>query len=184
MTKIRMAHEIYASGGIRIDQPKPPEFQICNRCEMAQGDHRAVSPTPIATEEEFAAWKAYLARWTLDYPVKARFEPAMYPHPDGIGWFIRINFLYPEERDARDPSKIPAPSMGLLSPSRLPDRDTPRWLRANLLYHLNHELDEWLRFDDQVPFDPHHQSVYQCEDCIAKMEASQKKAKEGNNDPG
>lgn len=161
----RHASAIFKSGGSRIDQPVPPEFQLCARCERQQGDYRSVAPTPIATEEQLAAWTTYLARWTLEYPVKLRLVPVFCQHPDG-GPMLRIIFDYYEEKNARNPAEAAPRAIGIFPPSLLPDENTPRWIRANILYHLNHELDEWLKLDGQHVFDPHHQSHYECDNCI------------------
>ena len=154
-------------GGERVDKPRPPEFQVCEHCETNRSDYRSPSPTPQATNEQFDAWNEYMARWRLDYPVKVRFAVAI----DWLG-HLRISFLYIDEPDSRDPSKmLPISMKGFLAPSLLPDENTPRWIRQNLRYHLDHELDENLKLDDAHPFDPHHVSAYWCEDCDRRLSA-------------
>ena len=163
----RLRGQICASGGVRIDQPKPEEFQVCDECEKLKGDHHGVCPTQIETSvERRDVWAAYLARWSLRYPCSLRLEAVLQP-VDG-GAYLRIDTSYPDETDVRDDSKRPPPTSGLWPNSMYPDENTPRWLRANILYHLGHELDERLLFDGERVFDPHHVSVYVCENCIAR----------------
>lgn len=165
----RYPSEIW-EGGIRIDRPLPPAFQLCERCERQGNAHAGpqMVPTPTdTTAAELRAWQDYLARWRIDFPVVARFEAYI---DDREGQILRIRVRYHGEPDARDPSKtIDHPGTGYLAPSRLPDDETPRWLRQQLRYHLDHELDEHLRCGDVRPFNPHHDSGYICESCLAKM---------------
>lgn len=171
--KTRYASQIIGSSG-RVDKPLEPQFQVCDRCEKISGDNRSTVPTPIETDDKRAnAWRDYLARWTVDYPCKARFWVTKHfldarDSPDRR-YYLRINFDYPDEKDSSDGvSPVPGAEdrLGLWPPSLYPDENTPRWLRANLLYHLGHELDEWLRFDGERVFDPHHMSYYHCDDCV------------------
>lgn len=165
MEKNRVASEITGPGRVRLDVPVPKEYQLCHDCERLKGDYRGITPTPKATQEELDAWIAYAARWTLTYPVKLELSP----YVDGNG-HLRIDFIYPEEKDARNPAELldRSKSAGLLAPSHFPDGETPRWIRANVLYHLSHELDEWLKFDGQTVFDPHAEAHHLCEPCIKK----------------
>ena len=186
-------------GGVRVDKPVEPAFQVCGTCERPQGDYRSVAPTPIETDDiRHDAWEAYLAGWILHYPcrlvmrcqrqylglaeiremvqAKALKENREPDHSDlrtasstGKLYYLRIQFLYPDEKDARNGfSSVPGTfdRLGLWPPSHLPDDDTPRWIRANAMYHLSHELDEHLIYKHGVPFDPHHDSAYTCEACI------------------
>lgn len=155
-------------GGERIDRPLPPESQLCTECERARGDHRSTSPTPIETDDvRFLAWSTYLARWSLTYPCHLALRAEKQELGDGT-YYLRIGFHYPDERDSRNGGPAPDSGVGLWPPSLYPDEDTPRWIRANILYHLNHELDEHLRLDGKLVFDPHHDSAYMCDSCDAK----------------
>lgn len=172
--KTRVPSEIYC-GGQRVDQPVSPEFRVCDTCEKPRGDYHSPAPTPIETDDvRLHAWAEYLARWTLTYPCRLVMSvQRQWLGADGdirAGYHLRIAFHYPDERDSRDGvSPVPGADgrLGLWPPSRLPGEDTPRWIRANVQYHLGHELDEHLLLDGNQAFNPHHDSVHQCEDCSA-----------------
>ncbi len=197
----RIAGKIFASGGVRVDVAVPTQFQLCDLCERGHGDHSSVAPTPVETDDvRFDAWSAYLARWSLRYPcrlelrcekqvigshealetseaVAAKDGARSAPYPSGA-YYLRIGFRYPDERDSRDGvSPAPEGGPGLWPPSLLPDENTPRWLRANLIYHLLHELDEHLTLDGERVFDPHVRAVHWCEGCIARTEAQEDEAR-------
>lgn len=158
--KVRIPCEIYNTGR-RVDIPVEHAYQLCERCERAQGDHRSVAPTPIETDDtRYAAWTAFLAQWALTYPCRLAFRCEK-ESTDG-GYYLRIAFDYPDERDARDGVTVMPAVCGLWPPSLWPDADTPRWIRSNLLYHLQHELDEHLRFGGVAVFDPHANAAYYC----------------------
>lgn len=160
----RHPSKIFRSGD-RVDVPISEEFQVCDLCERQQGDHRAPAPTPIATVEQCAAWCDYLKRWSLRYPCKISMSAKL----DQIS-HLRIVITFHDEPDASDSENriviVSLTTGDLLAPSVLPDIDTPRWIRANIMYHLNHELDEHLKFDDKRPFDPHVTAIYYCDDCF------------------
>lgn len=178
-------------GGVRIDQPLPLERRLCFSCERERGSYMSPAPTPVETNDDrYLAWSAYLRGWSLTYPCRLELRAEKQElgndgaaiHNQAMeylgkpgdasasGYYLRIGFHYPDERDSRDGvSPVPVGSgLGLWPPSLYPDENTPRWLRANLKYHLEHELDEHLRLDGERLFDPHHESIYQCDACIAK----------------
>jgi len=152
-------------GSERIDVSVPVEFQLCD-CERSPGDLRSVVPTPVEVDDHrHDAWSEYLSRWSCSYPcrVVARCEKQILG-PEG--YYLRIRLDYPDERDSRDPLvAMPPGGLGLWPPSDLPDENTPRWLRSNVLYHLCHELDEHLKFDGIVVFNPHVSAVHVCGKC-------------------
>jgi hypothetical protein len=148
----------------RIDVPVPSEFQLCTRCERPGGDYRSTVPTPVeADDTRHDAWSAYLRRWKLIYPCRLELK-CQRQQVEG-GYYLRIAFAYPDERDSRDGVSPLPEAVGLWPPSLLPDDETPRWLRWNLVYHLLHELDENLTLDGQRVFDPHVDAIYYCEKC-------------------
>lgn len=153
--------------GIHIEQPKLQEFRFCDSCERMSGSYHSVTPTPIERDDKrFDAWNAYLPGWSMAYPWRLEMRPVK--QELGDGYYLRIEFRYPDERDSRDGVSPVAAGLGLWPPSWLPDEHTPRWIRANLQYHIGHELDEHLTFNGERPFDPHHQSHHQCDACIAR----------------
>jgi hypothetical protein len=155
-------------GGKRIDVSIAPAFQLCAKCERAYGDYRGLSPTPIETDDaRFDAWSAYLERWSLRYP--CRLVLRCEREQTAGGYYLRIAFLYPDERDSNDSISPPPPTTGIWPPSLYPDDDTPRWLRQNVIYHLVHELDEHLLLDGVRVFDPHADAIYYCKECEAKL---------------
>lgn len=162
--KTRTPCEI-TTGGRRVNIAVPSPFQLCVYCERPMGDSTTVSPTPIETDDaRFDAWSQFLQGWALSYPCRL----ALYctKDPTEGGYYLRVAFAYPDERDSRDGVTPLSPTMGLWPPSLLPDEETPRWLRANLIYHLVHELDEHLRLDGVVVFDPHINAHYVCQECV------------------
>ena len=173
MSGTRQAAPIF-SGGERIDVDVATPFQLCDHCERGAGDYRSVAPTPIETDDaRFDAWSSYLARWSLRYPCRLELRAErQWLDADETRFYLRIGFHYPDEHDSRDEvSPAPHGGSGLFPPSMLPDENTPRWLRANLLYHLAHELDEHLKLDGNRVFDPHVKALYFCEACTAAMAA-------------
>lgn len=153
-----------------MTSPRTP-YQLCERHERSIGDYRSVCPTSVEEDDDrFAVWSEYLSRWSLTYPVRLELSAEREWISDGRrGYYLRIGFHYPDERDSADRSKpAPRPVRGLLPPSLYPDGDTPRWLRSNLLYHLTHELDEHLRLDGVTVFDPHAQVRHVCDDCLRR----------------
>lgn len=171
VVKIRRVKErteaAVSCGGREVEYPTiAPEFRICDRCEGGPTEHHSTpSPTPAAQPGDLEAWNAYLAKWSITYPVCATF--AAYLDGDDYDYrYIRIQLVTHGAPDSRDPSKIKRSddSVGLLAPSRLPDPETPRWIRSLLRYHVSHELDEFLMFDGSRVFEPHDRRPAFCDD--------------------
>jgi hypothetical protein len=149
-----------------------PEHRICDRCERGSAEfHMSPQPTPIATVEDLAAWQDFISRWTIDYPVRARWEAFA-----DEGHHVRIRRVMRSVPDSSDPTRILAIDIdGLLVPSSRPDGESARWVRAALVYHLIHELDEFLTFDGDRVFDPHNRRPTLCEACITADDRHERK---------
>ncbi len=169
--KLREVHAVYAAGMKPVLYPPiASEHRLCDVCERGDHGHQATpQPTPFAEPGDLEAWQDFVSRWSIDYPVRARFSAYLDKTFDGNP-IVRISMDTIEVPDSRDPMEMMnSNSQGLLVPSRRPDEESPRWIRALMLYHLTHELDEFLAFEGRRVFDPHGAPVH-CASCTSSLE--------------